>query len=210
MLTLYITSFSTDLPRGEKKRTETRAGRALLAYALQRRGALPASFWAKGADVNQMLCYGPHGKPFFRELGLQFNISHSHGLAVCGLSSLPLGVDVERARRFSPALRERTAAPEEAGLWQTDSPDGTLTQLWTCKESYIKYTGLGLSQGVEGIRFAALGQRPQLAQKGGVRFFSLPLLRGGERFWLTVCHEGGPVGVEFVPRRSAEAWGEAQ
>lgn len=203
MLSIYISPIPAELPRGEKKALESQAGRRLLARALKRSGALPADFPANlppEDGIEALLQYGPHGKPAFRELGVHFSISHSHGLAVCGLSGQPLGVDVERVRRFSPALARRITTPGELTLLDSQ-PDSALTQLWTCKESLMKYTGLGLSQNPREIEFASLGSRPRPAARGTAAFYSLPLLRGEESFWLTLCHASRePVWVEFLPR----------
>lgn len=196
-LCVYITSIG-DPPQGRKREAETRAGRALLAHALNR--ARPGSTLLAAGDIEPLLSFGPQGKPFFREPGWEFSISHSHGLVACGFSAGPLGLDLERVRTFPPRLAERIQAPGEAPLVEhCPDPDCLWTQLWTCKESYMKYTGLGMAQGTAAMPFARLGPAPRLAAGEGPLFRSFRLLRGGEPFWLTVCREEpGPLAVELV------------
>ncbi|WP_322170409.1 4'-phosphopantetheinyl transferase family protein [Acutalibacter caecimuris] len=195
---VYITS----LPAGKARQEETGAGRALLALGLMRAG-----FLAEGApgqvDINPLLVYGPRGKPAFQELPVQFSISHSHGLVACALGKGELGLDVERLRIFSPRLAARVARKEErcqAAL--AGDFDSGMTQLWTCKESYMKYTGLGMAQGLQAIPVAALGPQPRLEGQPGLHLNSIPLWRGGQRFWLTLCQSlPGSIVLEFIPRQ---------
>lgn len=196
-LRVYITSVGS-LPQGRKRAEETRAGRALLAHALNR--ARPGSAPLAAGDIEPLLCFGPQGKPAFRQLDWEFSISHSHGLIACGFSAGPLGLDLERVRTFPPRLARRIQAPGEAALVEhCPEPDSLWTQLWTCKESYMKYTGLGMSQGTAEMPFARLGPAPRLAAGEGPLFRSARLLRGAAPFWLTVCREEpGPLAVEFV------------
>ena len=93
-----------------------------------------------------------YGKPFLADHpDLHFNISHTHGLALCVIGrGVPVGCDIERrdpamacpavaARLFAPAERDALAAlPPEQWL------DGFFN-CWTRKEAYVKALGLGLS-----------------------------------------------------------------
>ena len=75
---------------------------------------------------------GARGKPYFPDHpGLHFNLSHSHGAAVCALHHLPVGVDVEKLRRAPGRLA--------AGLG-----DEAFFRLWTAREATVKRAGLGV------------------------------------------------------------------
>lgn len=100
-------------------------------------------------------CYGDNGKPALREEThgsfLQFNLSHSGGLAVYAFSfGRKLGVDVEIVRPQSAAdeIAERYFAPGELAelrkLPQTLKAEGFFS-CWTRKEAYVKAHGAGLS-----------------------------------------------------------------
>jgi 4'-phosphopantetheinyl transferase len=83
--------------------------------------------------------------------GLCFNISHTSGLIVLGITSgRQLGVDVEniRARDVSVELADRFFSPiEVAALAEVASElrQDRFFEYWTLKESYIKARGMGLS-----------------------------------------------------------------
>ncbi len=84
-----------------------------------------------------------------------FNISHTHGMASCAVTSghLPegfkIGVDVERLGRSSDslALAERFFSPSESE-WLRSLPESQLDseflRLWTLKEAVAKAVGVGL------------------------------------------------------------------
>lgn len=80
--------------------------------------------------------------------GICFNLSHTDGLVICAVSSLPVGCDVERVRRAPKHLVQRYFCEnEKAHLKACDEAryNEAFFRLWTMKESYIKMTGEGMS-----------------------------------------------------------------
>ncbi|MDE7245291.1 MAG: hypothetical protein K2O18_15150 [Oscillospiraceae bacterium] len=111
-------------PKGE----ERMLSRRLLQTALTRECGLH--------DVPAML-RAEKGKPYFPDFpGIHFNLSHSHGAAVCALSGAPVGVDVEVLR---PAPRRLSG-----GL-----SDEEFFRLWTAQEATVKYSGEGIHALIE-------------------------------------------------------------
>jgi 4'-phosphopantetheinyl transferase len=111
---------------------------------------------------------GPYGKPYFTGefAKIAFSISHS-GRFIAVLfagggqdivTSGEIGLDIEDVGAGRPggarsALRltkiaDRFFTPEEAAYVREDPP-GRFFRIWTGKESYIKYTGRGLGQGLD-------------------------------------------------------------
>ncbi len=101
------------------------------------------------------LGYQAQGKPElgppWNAYGLQFNVSHSHELAVYAFTrGSEIGVDVECIRPMpnAAALLERFFSPEEVQEWQQIPPERQLRaffQGWTRKEAWLKAVGSGLS-----------------------------------------------------------------
>lgn len=112
-------------------------GGLLLLYGLRARG------WNGSlADLKR----APGGKPYLPGGAPEVNLSHSGDMVVCAISSRGVGVDIEAVatsrdreivRLFHPAEQDWFAAlpPREK--------TGAFYALWTHKESYMKYTGLG-------------------------------------------------------------------
>ena len=99
--------------------------------------------------------YGEHGKPelapAFAGSGLQFNLSHSQGVALYAVSRhRTLGIDVEQIRSLDDGARiaERFFSSWENAVF-TAVPDPqkptAFFNCWTRKEAYIKAIGEGLS-----------------------------------------------------------------
>ena len=96
-------------------------------------------------------CYSSHGKPCLSESSLDFNVSHTEGMAVFGFTrGRRIGVDVERIRvdfRLDEVAGRFFSIAERTAL--DDLPTGerhtAFFRIWTRKEAYIKARGEGLS-----------------------------------------------------------------
>jgi 4'-phosphopantetheinyl transferase len=100
--------------------------------------------------------YGEHGKPVLAEAcrskALQFNVAHSHQLALYALTrERSVGVDVEQVRPLADAARVAAhyfSARENAALRAL--PESARTEAfyacWTRKEAYLKARGSGLAE----------------------------------------------------------------
>ena len=133
---------------------------------------------------------GPHGKPGLAQVpagvDLQFNLSHSGDVALAAFGvGRPLGVDIERMQRaIDPeALIARFGSPGERAMLQALRPDERqrrFLQLWTCKEAWLKATGLGIAAGLERVDVDLSTGAPHLVGApegwGGVHDWSLSLL----------------------------------
>lgn len=88
------------------------------------------------------------GKPFLADRDdLHFSLSHSGHWALCAISNLPVGVDVELPR-CTMAVAKRHFRPDEleniAQLDSTRQADA-LNRFWTAKEAFAKMLGRGLT-----------------------------------------------------------------
>lgn len=97
--------------------------------------------------------YGPHGKPALQDWpAMGFNLSHSHGLALCVVAlDRTVGVDIEHRRRLADddAVARRFFASEEYAVYASLPPDQRASgffNAWTRKEAFIKAIGDGLSR----------------------------------------------------------------
>lgn len=107
-----------------------------------------------GADPREFeFQYNAHGKPSLKAPGeppLEFNVSHTRGLAMCAVATCgPLGVDVERERRVENHLgiARRVFAPaemEQLELLPAERRDEAFLKLWTLREALVKARGVGL------------------------------------------------------------------
>ena len=91
-----------------------------------------------------------NGKPFFADFSnIHFNASHSGDVCICTFSENNTGCDVERLSE-NKQLRQiagRFFSEKEQACFKTASESfaESFFRLWTLKESYLKFTGEGLS-----------------------------------------------------------------
>lgn len=80
-----------------------------------------------------------NGKPLSNKC--YFNISHSHGVVVLVVDSVPVGVDIELIRPVEDDLK-RFVTSEEEYIYIKD--EQSFYEIWTSKESLLKAVGTGL------------------------------------------------------------------
>ena len=146
-----------------------------------------------------------HGRPEAvnpqaRDAGMSFNVSHTRGLIVLGVTRRrALGVDVEhvRARAVSIDIADRYFAPQEVAALTAVTPQQRqyrFFEYWTLKEAYIKARGMGLSLPLDKFSFQLSDDRavelvihPELADAaarwGFLQFRPLP------EYLVAICAE---------------------
>ncbi len=100
--------------------------------------------------------YARQGKPSIDHSPLQFNLSHSHNLAVCAVSGkYPVGVDIEQIHPIAAAgLVDRFFSTREQAIFHAlpvDLQQAAFFHAWTQKEAYLKACGTGLSTPLDQI-----------------------------------------------------------
>ena len=139
-----------------------------------------------------------YGKPYFPALpDFHFSLSHSGDMALCAVSAAPVGCDIEEIGKYNAPLARRFFHPREQ-RWLSSLPEderaAAFYRLWTCKESFIKAIGLGLSQPLDS--FAVLpGDTVTLTQTADPRPWQVKSFREGEYF----CALCGLEAMDAVP-----------
>lgn len=128
----------------------------------QKRLSLAAGFLLKrscedagipGADERIVL--SQYGKPELACGGVYFSLSHSGESAMCAISSVPVGCDVEIIKPVGDNLAVTALSPEEYELFTltpTEARPRLFTRMWTMKEAFMKADGRGLGIGARNIR----------------------------------------------------------
>jgi 4'-phosphopantetheinyl transferase len=130
--------------------------RALVRTVLSRYVSIHPREWVFSANA--------YGRPDIanaqaRDVSLSFNLTHTLGLIVLGVSRhRALGVDAEnvRARDASVDVAGRYFAPQEVAALAAAPPHERVYRFfeyWTFKEAYIKARGVGLSLPLDKFSF---------------------------------------------------------
>ncbi|EMC47450.1 4'-phosphopantetheinyl transferase family protein [Streptococcus mutans] len=86
-----------------------------------------------------------YGKPYIKDYSqIHYNISHSGEWVVVAIGKSPIGIDVENRREDWDLIGERVLSESEK-YWSQNSYKRKAI-LWTIKEAYVKYLGIGLSK----------------------------------------------------------------
>lgn len=105
----------------------------LCAYALLRRALEELLGWKALPDIAP----GSGGKPYFPgQPDVHFNLSHTRGAVLAGVSDQPVGVDIERIRPISQRTMLRLAGTASAQEF---------FQSWVRREARVKRTGQSIA-----------------------------------------------------------------
>ncbi|ANZ57796.1 phosphopantetheinyl transferase [Fructilactobacillus lindneri] len=147
----------------QPKKQQTIVGKMLLAKLLE----LPIEQVLENDGID----FGKHGKPYFKDQNIYFNISHSNNLVLVAISDQPLGIDLEKIKPLSlDRLSNAFTVGELAYLNKFKEPRKSeqILRLWTIKEAVLKDLGIGLSGKPKSI--AVTVPRMDVAERDGQQF----------------------------------------
>lgn len=128
------------------------------------------------------------GKPYLKHFPeIQFNISHCPYCVACAISGNPVGVDVEKRFPWKENLARHICHPAELEMLLRLDDAGErqawLNRIWSRKESYLKYVGIGLRTDLREL--CVIGS--ETPERSDFRFWELQT----ENFTLAVCAGSG-------------------
>ena len=95
-----------------------------------------------------------------------FNLSHSNEYVVCAVSHKRVGIDIEKKQQRNFQLFTNVWSDREKKHYNIYDRT-TFYQLWTAKESYVKYLGIGLSTSLPDIsvyKDGSIGEHQQRSE----------------------------------------------
>ena len=115
------------------------------------------SEWCGVPEESIVFEIAEHGKPYAKDLKVEFNISHSADMVVYVVDDNPVGVDIEKIRPVDLNTAKRIFSEEEIRCvfecipnaedynhYLNDAVLQRFFELWTKKEAYGKLVGTGL------------------------------------------------------------------
>lgn len=162
--TLHLTRWRSMLDRDELARADRyhfaadrnifTATHALARFMLSEATGLSTDVWR--------YTVGEFGKPALAadlsKWNLQYNISHTHGVAACAIAANDVGIDVERSDpTIDLSIARDYFAPEEIRILNSTAPSqqhNIFFRFWSLKEAFIKATGEGLGRPLNSFSFS--------------------------------------------------------
>ena len=170
-----LTRFRGSLDPSELERAQRFYFEGLRRHFVAGRGFLRAVLarYLRASPEALSFSYGAYGKPSLAQRPLQFNMSHSHGVALLAVSEdKQLGVDVEHIRSdfATEDIARRFFSRAEVEVFDKLAEDERVNaffRCWTRKEAYIKAIGLGLSQPLDGFDVTLAPGEPAVLVRAG-------------------------------------------
>ncbi len=116
---------------------------------------------------------------------LYFNLSHAGQYAVCAISDRPVGIDIEQMVSRDFSIFQSVWTEREKKLFQVHNMED-FYDLWTAKESYVKWLGTGLATDLQTMSIELDGSVYQHGHKADVRVQHLWI---GSQYRCAVCSE---------------------
>lgn len=142
-VTIYMTEIAA---KYKNKKVEHMIGEKLLEIALKEEYGRSLRFEPRAK--------GEHGKPFFTlQPSIHYNISHSGDYVVCAIASQPVGIDIQQYREasYEKILKRMVAENHIRDVMEAEDIQKAFFDKWAALESYIKWTGEGLSRDLKAI-----------------------------------------------------------
>jgi 4'-phosphopantetheinyl transferase len=166
--------------------------RALAADILIR-VAIVENLGIKNQDI--LFHYNTYGKPYLIHTPpIYFNISHSGNWIVCAVDNYEIGIDVEKMDEIDLSISKSFFAEKEFNdLMKKDSfqRKAYFYDLWTLKESYIKYCGKGLSLDLRSFSLKIEENNITLKTQNDFRKYSFKQYNIEQSYKMSVCTSEG-------------------
>ena len=144
-----------------------------------------ARFYARSTGVEAprfAYARASFGKPYFSNCeAIRFSITHSGDFWAAAFGHTELGLDLQRIRPLrAQKLARRFFHPEETAFLER-APE-RFFQVWTAKESYVKYTGRGIGANFKTFSVVQGGRLTDSI--GDVEIRHIPV---GEEYSMCIC-----------------------
>lgn len=110
-----------------------------------------------------------YGKPYIRDSNIQFNVSHSGEYVVCGISTKPIGVDIEEMKDQDIACIAKRFFSNSELQYLYEEGETLLIErfyeLWVLRESYLKWLGIGLSKPLNSFSISIADENISVSDK---------------------------------------------
>lgn len=171
-------------------------GEILLLYSL---------FRFLGYNAIPHIDYNSYGKPFIKNLNdFHYNISHSGQWVVCAYGNSEVGVDIEKIvyEHDNNGIINNFFSKEEKDFICLNADKITraqrFTQIWTLKESYIKYLGTGLSTSLNSFSTNIIQGVVKNSENQIDKYAKLKSYLLGNDYYLSICSQNDEVIIKSV------------
>jgi len=110
-----------------------------------------------------------NGKPFIKNSMVEFNLSHSNDVVLCGIGDYAIGVDVQDYSESVTDIKDKIFTEKEI---KNCTDEKKLLRLWTLKEAYGKYKGFGICYDYQNTDFSSIVSSDSVQSHEGLKYYS--------------------------------------
>ena len=171
------------------------AGDMLLEYGINK---------LYGITEIPLISLGEHGKPFFENSNIHFNISHSGKYTLCAIGNTPVGIDIQEINFFDEQqimsiVNHFFSSSEKKLINESNCPVDLFFTRWCLKESYVKYTGTGLTVPLDSFSFSPKKDSPFVEFYSNGQNYSSPYFYTSsidDNYKLAICSEDKSLSIK--------------
>ncbi len=148
--------------------------------------------------VDSDVAVDKHGKPYFVNSDLKFNISHSGRYVVAAVSDFEVGIDIQKKKADKHRIAEKNFLQGECAYINAGANDEERHQrfceVWTMKEAYLKNIGMGLRKPLNSFEIMFRPEGPVIRNLTEYRYTQFKM---NDKYNVSVCRDINDDGFEL-------------
>ncbi len=139
-----------------------------------------------------------HGKPYFVNSDLKFNLSHSGRYVVAAVSDYEIGIDIQKKKADKHRIAEKNFLQGECAYINAGANDEERHQrfceVWTLKEAYLKNIGMGLRKPLNSFEIVFRPEGPVIRNQTE---FKCTQFKMNDTYIVSICKDINDEGFEL-------------
>lgn len=139
-----------------------------------------------------------HGKPYFVNSDLKFNLSHSGRYVVAAVSDYEIGIDIQKKKADKHRIAEKNFLQGECAYINAGANDEERHQrfceVWTLKEAYLKNIGMGLRKPLNSFEIVFRPEGPVIKNQTE---FKCTQFKMNDKYIVSICKDINDEGFEL-------------
>ena len=139
-----------------------------------------------------------HGKPYFVNSDLKFNLSHSGRYVVAAVSDYEIGIDIQKKKADKHRIAEKNFLQGECAYINAGANDEERHQrfceVWTLKEAYLKNIGIGLRKPLNSFEIVFRPEGPVIRNQTE---FKCTQFKMNDKYIVSICKDINDEGFEL-------------
>ena len=148
--------------------------------------------------VDSDVAVDKHGKPYFVNSDLKFNISHSGRYVVAAVSDFEVGIDIQKKKADKHRIAEKNFLQGECAYINAGANDEERHQrfceVWTMKEAYLKNIGMGLRKPLNSFEIMFRPEGPVIRNLTEYRYTQFMM---NDKYIVSICRDINDEGFEI-------------